>query len=155
MLFNYSKCDHESLNEAIHTQPLGNGTQPWSGSLPWEFTATLEAFINCLLCASKAQPAASASIFFSHQDWLSPTFPHSPSLCRVPIQDPGRLGFSSLPLPSLELTSSSGACTNPGIPTTKAGASAAWAWLWVALPSSWGNSYPGITLWSLLGSFRD
>lgn len=33
-------------------QPLGNGTQPQSGSLPWELADTLEAVINHQLCAS-------------------------------------------------------------------------------------------------------
>lgn len=116
-------CGRESLREAIHTQPLGNRTQPWSGSLPWEFSATLEAFINCLPLPAKHSLRPRPRFFFSHQDWLSPTFPHSPSCCRVPIQDPGGLGFSRLPAPAESASARAfsqlgGWCT------------AAWGWLW-------------------------
>ena len=83
-----------------------------------------EASLGVALCPGNSQPLCRYSLtaspcqqstacglrlgFFSHQDWLSPTFPHSPSRCRVPIQGTGGLGFSS----------SHGVCISPGILST-------------------------------------
>lgn len=134
----------QSTRSPLGTEPsLGVALCP-GNSLPlWRHSLTA--------CPCQQSTACGLGLdFFSHQDWLSPTFPHSPSRCRVPIQDPGGLGFFSLPLPSRELTSSCGACVSPGILSTGRLVHCSLG-VAVELPGNWGNSYPGVILGSLLG----
>lgn len=123
-------CGRESLREAIHMQPLGNRTQPWSGSLPWEFSATLEAFINCLPLPAKHSLRPRPQFFFptrigfhppSHiahpaagcpsrtlVGWVSPACLCLPRSLPAPAEPASARAFSQL----------GGWCT------------AAWGWLW-------------------------
>lgn len=86
-----------AVNHSVRQSPCSPlGMEPSlavSPCPPWEFAATLEAVINCLLCASKAQPAASAWIFFPTRIGFRSLSQDCPPLCRLPIQGPGGLGF--------------------------------------------------------------